>query len=132
MDRRKKPRIVFLDTHIIVWLYFGLVKKLSNKEKQAIEDYDLYASPIAMLETQYLFETKKINIDANTVFSFLKNSIGLEVSTLDFISIAQAALKLNWTRDVFDRIIVAEALLGNAHLLSHDRLIRRYYPNTIH
>jgi PIN domain nuclease of toxin-antitoxin system len=37
------------------------------------------------------------------------------------------ALPLSWTRDPFDRLIVAQAAVRDAPLLTKDRAIRRRY-----
>ncbi|MCP4050255.1 MAG: type II toxin-antitoxin system VapC family toxin [bacterium] len=52
--------MIFLDTHIVVWLYEGLVGKLTEKSKDAIENNDLYISQFVRLEMQYLYEIKRI------------------------------------------------------------------------
>jgi PIN domain nuclease of toxin-antitoxin system len=49
-----------------------------------------------------------------------------------FDEIAKAALDETWTRNVFDRIIVAQAKVrGLAPLISADELIAAHYPRTI-
>jgi len=51
---------------------------------------------------------------------------------LSFGSIVQAALDDKWTRDPFDRTIVAHAKAnGFSNLISSDEEIRQHYPRTI-
>ena len=45
---------------------------------------------------------------------------------VDVVSVASA---LTWTRDPFDRLIVATAAADSAPLLTRDKLIRRHYRN---
>jgi PIN domain nuclease of toxin-antitoxin system len=46
--------------------------------------------------------------------------------------VARAALDEKWTRDAFDRIIVAQAKLnGLAPLISSDEEIAEHYPRTV-
>ena len=52
--------MIFLDTHIIVWLYAGLVEELTVEVIQAIETHELYISEVVRLELQYLFEIGRI------------------------------------------------------------------------
>ncbi|MCB8766407.1 hypothetical protein [Planktothrix agardhii] len=38
--------MIYLDTHVVVWLYAGLTDKLSNLAKSLINTHDLYISPM--------------------------------------------------------------------------------------
>jgi len=38
---------------------------------------------------------------------------------------------LSWTRDAFDRLIVAQAALDRAALVTRDRLILKHYPKAL-
>ena len=54
------------------------------------------------------------------------------ISNLEgFHAIIGAARELNWTRDPFDRLIVAEAMLAEAGLVTKDRLIRKHFAAAI-
>jgi len=48
---------IYLDTHVVVWLYSGELSLLSEKACQLIEENELLISPLVLLELQYLFET---------------------------------------------------------------------------
>jgi PIN domain nuclease of toxin-antitoxin system len=51
---------------------------------------------------------------------------------LPFAVVASAALDEKWTRDPFDRLIVANAKAnGFAWLISADEEIARHYPRTV-
>ena len=39
----------------------------------------------------------------------------------------EAAERLSWTRDPFDRLIVAQASLAGAPLVTKDRMIRKHF-----
>ena len=52
----ERAAVIYLDTHILVWLYGGMVDLLSEKAKTLIESEDLVISPLVELELQYLFE----------------------------------------------------------------------------
>lgn len=53
MERNKRS-IVYLDTHIVVWLYAGLTEKLSERAKSVIEEFRVMISQMVSLEFQYL------------------------------------------------------------------------------
>lgn len=52
--------MIYLDTHVVVWLYCGLTDKLSDLAKSLIDDHEVYVSAIVRLELQYLYEIKRI------------------------------------------------------------------------
>ena len=127
---RRKESIVMLDTHIVVWLYDALTERLSKKAKELIERNDLYISSMVRLELQYLFEIEKIKDDAATIIKFLNEKLGLKIMDSNFIKITEKAIQLTWTRDPFDRIIVADAILNKSYLITADKLIRKHYEQS--
>ncbi len=70
--------MIFLDTHIIVWLYAGLVEKLTVKVIQAIETHELYISEVVRLELQYLFEIGRITATATEMINELVKNAWLK------------------------------------------------------
>jgi PIN domain nuclease of toxin-antitoxin system len=126
------PPLVYLDTHIVCWLYEGLVKKFSPAETTAIDTGMLLVSPMVVLELQYLYEIGKILHGPDIILPSLATDIGLQVSTTAFARIAEHACSLSWTRDPFDRLLVAEVqLLPQAQLITRDRLIRQYCTQVV-
>lgn len=118
---------IYVDTHIIVWLYYGVIERLSEIAKKYINEYDLLISPIVLLEIQYLFETKKISDIPEIIYQTLNNDLGVKTCRSSFESISKNAFKLSFTKDPFDRIIVAHADFNNRKLLTKDKLIRDNY-----
>ena len=57
--------------------------------------------------------------------------IDVRVCDLSFRSVVEAAVSENWTRDPFDRLIVANAKARRAPLLSKDERIRLHYARAI-
>jgi PIN domain nuclease of toxin-antitoxin system len=45
--------------------------------------------------------------------------------------VAIAVERVQWTRDPFDRLIVAQALLHDAPLITKDEHIRRHYAGAL-
>ncbi len=121
---RNKPSVVFLDTHIAVWLYAGLIHKISDTAKQAIEGNDLLISPMVKLELQYLFEIGRITVKPDTIIKNLFAAIGLKVSETPLQQIIEEALKISWTRDVFDRLLSAEATAVEGGFITADENIK--------
>ena len=121
--------MIYLDTHIVVWLYAGLVPRFSQSIKVLINENEVNISPIVRLELQFLFDIQKVTIDANTIVADLSNRMGLRICDKDFNAIISQAMTLSWTRDPFDRVIVANAGLNDNILISKDQNILANYAH---
>ena len=119
--------MIYLDTHVVVWLYSGLTDKLSELAKSLINDDEIYISAIVRLELQYLYEIKRIIHQPDTIITELSEQIDLRICNKSFNYIISISLAINWTRDPFDRIIAANAQLDNNILLSKDENILNNY-----
>ena len=115
---------VYLDTHVVVWLFSGEIDKLSNKAQEMIEESALLISPVVVLELEFLYEIGRLRYKHEEILSSLSQSIDLKVCNLSFATIAKESTKHHWTRDPFDRLIVANAISNDSVLLSRDRKIR--------
>ena len=116
-----------LDTHVILWLYDKLEAKFSPKIKKLINQNDLAISPIIRLELQYLKKIKRINEESDVIIDYLTEKIGLTVEEAPFDVVIKSAMKLGWTRDPFDRIIVATSQIKNSTLITADQIILNNY-----
>lgn len=121
--------MIYLDTHVVAWLFAGQNQKLSEKAKELINEDDIYISAIVRLELQYLFEIQRIGNEANEIVYDLSDRIGLNICDKNVHAIVSGALDLTWTRDPFDRIIVANAALNSNILLTKDQNILQYYEH---
>ena len=97
--------MTYLDTHVVVWLYRRDLELLSEIQSQR---------PRAL-----------------TVLRALEKDIGLKVCELPFPSVFNQALGEKWGRDLFDRLIVAQAKANNQPLITKDRKIRQYYRQSV-
>jgi PIN domain nuclease of toxin-antitoxin system len=122
----------FLDTHIVIWLYEKRLDLLSEKARQYIEENDLFISPVVKLEIEYLHEIEKISDNSDTIYSFLEKYLDLNIENTGFLEIIKVSLNEKWTRDPFDRIIVAHAKLLDYSLISKDKEINKNYFRTIY
>lgn len=123
--------MIYLDTHVVVWLYAGQTEKLSEKVRSYINENDIYISPIVSLELQYLLEIKRVTPKPQTVISALSEAIGLNVCDKNFYQIVQCAQHYSWTRDPFDRIIVAHAGLNDNILATKDQTILTHFKHAV-
>lgn len=120
--------MIYLDTHIVVWLYSGLKQKLSATARSLINQHDLYISPIVRLELQYLYEIQRVTVLPGVIIEDLELRLNLIICDRQFDQIISQSLNQHWTRDPFDRIIVSQAALQGSLLLTKNKNIRDNYP----
>lgn len=119
--------MIFLDTHIVLWLFQGCQNELSTRAIQSIEKNDLAISPVVMLEIQYLREIGRIKYSPEAIYRYLQEAVGLVQVDVSLLKLVQKGMAVGWTRDPFDRLIVAQSQLARAPLLTRDRTILKNY-----
>ena len=120
--------MVLIDTHIAVFLHANELKKISSAAQQQLEAHDILLPEIARLELQYLYEIKRIAFTPERIIADLYTDIGMICSTTPVNDLIKAAIGVDWTRDVFDRLIVADALHRNCPLITRDKKIIEHLP----
>lgn len=80
---------------------------------------------MVLLELALLEETGRTRVGAHEIVLGLSQSIGLELRGEPFAEVASEAARQTWTRDPFDRLIAAQAVVAGAGLLTRDRAIRK-------
>lgn len=121
--------LTYLDTHVLAWLFGGELHRIPAAAREKIESSDLLASPMALVELQYLFEIGRLVRPASEVFERLSRDLGLEVCDLPFFDVARHGFDMDFTRDLFDRLIVSQAAVREAPLLTKDETIHEFYPH---
>lgn len=58
-----------------------------------------------------------------TMLAALRQSLGLEIADVSLAELAHTAMGLSWTRDPFDRMISAHAIVADTPLITADRTI---------
>ena len=114
-----------------MWLYAGNVENLSEQAKKLINDHEIFISQVVRLELQYLFEIHRVTDQANEIVFDLSDRIGLKMCDKSFNTIVSSALNYSWTRDPFDRIIVANAAVNRNILVTKDRNILENYEKAM-
>ena len=122
--------MIYLDTHVVVWLYAGFTERFSDAVQKLMNEHDLLVSPIVRLELQYLYEIKRVSVEAEVILADLSQRLGLVICPKSFDTIMVHATPITWTRDPFDRILVAHASIHDNILVSKDQLILTHYTYT--
>lgn len=119
---------LYLDTHIVVWLRQKELDKFSKRALDAIENaHALLISPMVMMELKYLQEIGRLTDTPYNILGDLNAMIDLRVDEVDMFEVIKKSLSLEWTRDPFDRLIVANAMVRDYSLLTKDEKILANY-----
>lgn len=106
--------MILLDTNALVWLASGHSRAAPLAKLRA-----LHISPASLLELQFLAESGRVRLTAAGVAAIADDGRW----TVDEPPAAewfQGAWALGWTRDPFDRLIVAHATLRRWKLATAD------------
>jgi PIN domain nuclease of toxin-antitoxin system len=117
--------MIYIDTHVALWLYEGYTDKFTKKGLSLLENNQILISAMAVLELELLHEIKRSKVSANKIISELEKQIGLQICDTKLTNIIKHAIELNWTRDPFDRLIVANSILSKHQLLTKDSSIQK-------
>ncbi|OQY57616.1 MAG: hypothetical protein B6245_16115 [Desulfobacteraceae bacterium 4572_88] len=123
--------MIYLDTHVAVWLYMGESSRLSSRARDVIREHELRISPMVILELAYLHEIGRLTTFPKIITGFLNHAVGLDVCHAPFEDIIISAMTQTWTRDPFDRIIVGHAAHQECVLVTKDEMIREHYTRAV-
>lgn len=76
----------------------------------------------------YLYEIGRVSEPASSPLSTLRREFDLQIADVSLVELVEAAIGISWTRDPFDRLISAHAIVANAPLITADETIRANLP----
>ena len=124
--------ISYLDTNVAIFLHSGDAGRLTPRAISQLERSGLLVSAMVMLELEILYEKGVLRYPAAQILADLSQQIAVSVCQLPMAVVMGYALRVKWTRDPGDRVIVANAMANNdAPLITSDRRIQAEYPNVI-
>ena len=123
--------MIMLDTHVAVGLYEGHTRGLGAAARRAIDRDVVTISPAVLLEIELLHEIRRLREGAKVIAAGLAETLDIRVAGERFSEVAAESLAWGFTRDPFDRLIVAHAAFAKAALITQDTLIRFRYPKAI-
>ena len=115
--------MILLDTNALIWLEQGhaRARKLAGARQR------LYISPVSLLELQFLAEAGRLRLRSGGVADLIERGPWL-VDDPPSSAWFDGALGLGWTRDPFDRLLVAHAQLRGWRLATGDAALLARLP----
>jgi PIN domain nuclease of toxin-antitoxin system len=116
---------VLLDTHFLIWLVLGS-KRLA--EFPWLEQHRPWGvSPVSFLEIQLLSEMGRLAVRNPEFTSAVMDDARFTVDDIPLLTVVRRGLDLAWTRDPFDRLLVAHSVARRIPLCTADRSIRAHH-----
>jgi PIN domain nuclease of toxin-antitoxin system len=116
--------VILLDTNALIWIAVGHARSrplLKRRDR-------LYVSPASLLELQIVQESGKVRLQDATAAWVVEDDRWL-VDEPPAVPWFLEAAEVGWTRDPFDRLLVAHARLRHWRLATADaRLLGRLGP----
>jgi PIN domain nuclease of toxin-antitoxin system len=123
--------LIYQDTYAVAWLYARGEDAIRYPAVSLVQTGDLRISPVVRRELQCLYEIGRVTEPVVKVVDVLHGAFGLTLSDIAFESVVRAAETLSWTRDPFDRLIVAQAAINQSPLIIKDKTIHPRYPHAV-
>ncbi len=125
---------LLLDTHVFIWLDTA-PEKLSARALAACEneENELYLSVASVWEIQVKQQLKKITLEVplEEMVQVNRDASNLQILPIELVHVlALSNLPLHH-HDPFDRLLIAQAQVENAYLVSVDGLISKYPVNLL-
>ena len=109
--------MILLDTNAVIWL-------LTSHPRAApllVGRQPLALSPVSLLELRFLEEVGRIQLTPDTTVAALIDDPRWRHDNPSSRALFEAALPVAWTRDPFDRLLVAHARYRDWPLATGDR-----------
>ena len=114
--RAAQAPVILLDTNALIWLHKEHARAAPLRRRSG----GLYISPASLLELQFLVEAGRLRLRPNTSTAELANDPAWLLDDPSSADWFDAALAVGWTRDPFDRLLVAHARLRGWRLATGD------------
>lgn len=117
--RRAAAALILLDTNALLWLHQG------HPRSRPLARYAgrLYISPASLLELQLLIEVGRLRLKAHAGVTDLAEDGRWLLDDPPGAAWFQCALAAGWTRDPFDRLLVAHAQMRGWRIATSDAAI---------
>ena len=111
--------MILLDTNAVVW-----VLAAHERARPVLAAAGRrYVSPVSLLELEFLRQVGRIELDGPAAVAALAEDPRWTLDDPPSSVLFRAALDVDWTRDPFDRLLVAHAAARRFRLATGDRRI---------
>lgn len=115
--------MILLDSNAAFWLHSG-----HRRARPLLKSARLHISPASLLELQILVETGRIEFEGFATSAHLVHDPRWRLDEAPAGPWFSKAIEIGWTRDPFDRLLVAHAHLRGWKLATSDTLILEHLP----
>ncbi len=119
----------FLDTHAAVMLWNG--DDFGTGAEDLLERSSIFVSPVVRLELAFLREIERLKVSADEILGSLAAELGVVQSDDPIQGVIAQSMDLHWTRDPFDRLLVATAILHKAPFVTRDLKILKHFDGAV-
>lgn len=123
-------KTLHIDTHVAAWLFAGATQRL-GPALPTMASNRLKISPMVVLELGYLHQIGRLTVPANDIVADLRLRCDVTVATVSWTEAVSAALPLSFTRDPFDRLILATAMIAGVKLVTADKVMLQHAPSAV-
>ena len=114
--------MILLDTNALIWMLAE--HKRAETLKQTKQR--LYLSPVSILELQFLLEVGRLKLEPEHTLADIVNDPRWTLDSPPSDVLFGAALDLGWTRDPFDRLLVAHTRCRRWILATGDKVLQTH------
>jgi PIN domain nuclease of toxin-antitoxin system len=116
--------MIMLDTNAILFLQAG------SKRARPLQKYagQLLYSPVSLLELRLLEESGRLKLPVKDGKLLLLDDDRFSIDEMPLTDLVLASFAHSWTRDIFDRLIVAHAEIRKVKLATSDHVIIERLP----
>jgi len=112
---------LLLDTHFLIWALVGSKRFAPYAWLERHTPWGV--SPISLLEIQFLSEVDRLKVRQPEFADAVLDDPRFIVDEVPLLALVRHALPLDWTRDPFDRLLVAHSTARRTLLCTLDRSI---------
>ena len=116
---------LLLDTHFLIWLVVGSGRLAEFPWLDRYRPWGV--SPVSFLEIQFLAEVGRLSVRNPEFTGTVMDDSRFTVDDVGLVALVRRGLRLDWTRDPFDRLLAAHSLARRVPLCSLDRRVRSHH-----
>lgn len=113
---------ILLDTHFLLWVVLDVPRLAEFPWLEAYRPWGI--SPVSFLEIQFLAEVGRLEVRHAEFTTAVSSDPRFVVDEVPLVPLVEKALPLSWTRDPFDRLLVAHSEARRTPLCTLDRRMR--------